>query len=155
MDTLTRRKFLRLTAGSVAVGAAAPLLNIADIAEAAISRPLPSGTPILVMVTLYGGNDGLNTVIPFKDPIYYSSRPDISYKEELVLPLDAELAFNPAMKSLKVLWDQKKVAIIRGVGYPNPDRSHFQCLPYHLVQFCHHFLLVGVYRDQFFRWVDW
>ena len=128
MDTLTRRKFLRLTAGSVAVGAAAPLLNIADIAEAAISRPLPSGTPILVMVTLYGGNDGLNTVIPFKDPIYYSSRPDISYKEELVLPLDAELAFNPAMKSMKVLWDQKKVAIIRGVGYPNPDRSHFSSM---------------------------
>jgi len=107
---------------------AAPLLNIADIAEAAISRPLPSGTPILVMVTLYGGNDGLNTVIPFKDPIYYSSRPDISYKEELVLPLDAELAFNPAMKSMKVLWDQKKVAIIRGVGYPNPDRSHFSSM---------------------------
>ena len=128
MDTLTRRKFLKLTAGSVAVGAAAPLLNIADIAEAAISRPLPSGTPILVMVTLYGGNDGLNTVIPFKDPIYYSSRPDISYKEELVLPLDAELAFNPAMKSMKVLWDQKKVAIIRGVGYPNPDRSHFSSM---------------------------
>lgn len=128
MDTLTRRKFLKLTAGSVAVGAAAPLLNIADIAEAAISRPLPSGTPILVIVTLYGGNDGLNTVIPFKDPIYYSSRPDISYKEELVLPLDAELAFNPAMKSMKVLWDQKKVAIIRGVGYPNPDRSHFSSM---------------------------
>ena len=128
MDTLTRRKFLKLTAGSVVVGAAAPLLNIADIAEAAISRPLPSGTPILVMVTLYGGNDGLNTVIPFKDPIYYSSRPDISYKEELVLPLDAELAFNPAMKSMKVLWDQKKVAIIRGVGYPNPDRSHFSSM---------------------------
>ena len=128
MDTITRRKFLKLTAGSVAVGAAAPLLNIADIAEAAISRPLPSGTPILVMVTLYGGNDGLNTVIPFKDPIYYSSRPDISYKEELVLPLDAELAFNPAMKSMKVLWDQKKVAIIRGVGYPNPDRSHFSSM---------------------------
>jgi uncharacterized protein (DUF1501 family) len=80
------------------------------------------------MVTLYGGNDGLNTVIPFKDPIYYSSRPDISYKEELVLPLDAELAFNPAMKSMKVLWDQKKVAIIRGVGYPNPDRSHFSSM---------------------------
>jgi len=128
MDTLSRRKFLTLTAGSVAVCAAAPLLNITDIAAAAISRPLPSGTPILVMVTLYGGNDGLNTVIPYTDPIYFSSRPDISYKQELVLPLDAELAFNPAMKSMKALWDQKKVAIIRGVGYPKPDRSHFSSM---------------------------
>jgi uncharacterized protein (DUF1501 family) len=80
------------------------------------------------MLTLYGGNDGLNTVIPYKDPIYFASRPEISYKPETVLPLDAELALNPAMKSLKVLWDQKKVAIIRGVGYPNPDRSHFSSM---------------------------
>ena len=117
-----------MTAGAVAAGAIAPILSVDEIAEAAVNRPLAAGTPILVMLTLYGGNDGLNTVIPFKDPIYYSSRPDISYKPENVLPLDAELALNPAMKSLKVLWDQKKVAIIRGVGYPNPDRSHFSSM---------------------------
>jgi len=128
MDTVTRRKFLTMTAGAVAAGAIAPILSVDEIAEAAVNRPLAAGTPILVMLTLYGGNDGLNTVIPFKDPIYYSSRPDISYKPENVLPLDAELALNPAMKSLKVLWDQKKVAIIRGVGYPNPDRSHFSSM---------------------------
>ena len=128
MDTVTRRKFLQLTSGAVAVGAAAPLLSIDQIAQAAIDRPLPANTPILVIITLYGGNDGLNTVIPYTDPIYYSSRPDISYKATDVLPLDAELALNPAMKGLKTLWDQKKVAIVRGVGYPNPDRSHFSSM---------------------------
>ena len=128
MDTVTRRKFLKLTSGAVAVGAAAPLLSIEEIAQAAIDRPLPANTPILVVITLYGGNDGLNTVIPFKDPIYFSSRPDISYKPETMLPLDAELALNPAMKGLKALWDQKKVAIVRGVGYPDPDHSHFSSM---------------------------
>jgi uncharacterized protein (DUF1501 family) len=128
MDTLTRRKFLSLTAGAVAAGAIAPILSEDQIAQAAINRPLPAGTPILVMITLYGGNDGLNTVIPYRDPIYFSSRPEISYKQETMLPLDAELALNPAMKNMKFLWDQKKVAIIRGVGYPNPDRSHFSSM---------------------------
>ena len=128
MDTVTRRKFLKLTTGAVAVGAAAPLLTIDEIAQAAINRPLPANTPILVVITLYGGNDGLNTVIPFTDPIYYSSRPDISYKPADVLPLDAELALNPSMKGLKALWDQKKVAIIRGVCYPNPDHSDFSSM---------------------------
>jgi uncharacterized protein (DUF1501 family) len=89
---------------------------------------MPPGTPILVIVTLYGGNDGLNTVIPYTDPIYFASRPDISYKPETLLPLDSELALNPSMKGIKALWDQKKVAIVRGVGYPNPDRSHFSSM---------------------------
>jgi uncharacterized protein (DUF1501 family) len=77
---------------------------------------------------LYGGNDGLNTVVPYTDPIYYSLRPEISYSADKVLPLDAELALNPAMQGIKALWDQKKVAIVRGVGYPNPDRSHFSSM---------------------------
>ncbi len=77
---------------------------------------------------MYGGNDGLNTVIPYTDPIYFSSRPNISYQQEVLLPLDAELALNPAMKGLKSLWEQKKVAIIRVVGYPNPDLSHFSAM---------------------------
>lgn len=128
MDTISRRKFLKLTTGAVAVGAAANFLTLDQIAEAAINRPLAAGTPILVVVTLYGGNDGLNTVIPYKDPVYFSSRPDISYKQETMLPLDAELALNPAMVGIKSLWDQKKVAIIRGVGYPKPDHSHFSSM---------------------------
>jgi len=128
MDTISRRKFLKLTTGAVAVGAAANFLTLDEIAEAAINRPLAAGTPILVMVTLYGGNDGLNTVIPYKDPVYFSSRPSISYKAETMLPLDAELALNPSMTGIKSLWAQKKVAIIRGVGYPKPDHSHFSSM---------------------------
>lgn len=124
MDTLSRRKFLLLT-GAAAVAAAAPMLTMEQIAQAAQMRPLPLGTPILVVVTLYGGNDGLNTVIPYTDPIYFNARPDISYAQSDLLPLDAELALNPLMTGLKTLWDQNKVAIVRGVGYPQPDLSHF------------------------------
>ena len=128
LSKLTRRQFLKLTTGAVVVGATANLLSFDEIAQAAIDRPLPSGTPILIILTLYGGNDGLNTVIPYKDPLYFSSRPDISYTAETMLPLDAELALNPSMVGIKSLWDQNKVAIIRGVGYPKPDRSHFSSM---------------------------
>ncbi len=128
MDTISRRKFLKLTGGAVAAGAAAKLLSIEEIAQAAITRPLPSATPILVVVTLYGGNDGLNTVIPYTDPLYYSLRSEISYEQSAVLPLSNELALNPAMGGIKSLWDGKKVAIIRGVGYPNPNLSHFSSM---------------------------
>jgi uncharacterized protein (DUF1501 family) len=127
MDTVTRRKFLQLTAGT-SIATAAAFLSIEEIAAAASKRPLASGTPILVIVTLYGGNDGLNTVIPFKDPIYYSSRPDISYKQESILQLDSQYGLNPAMTGIANLWKGGKVAIVRGAGYPNPDRSHFSSM---------------------------
>lgn len=127
MDTISRRKFLTLTSG-VALGAAVPLLSLSDIAQAAIDRPLPANTPILVAVTLYGGNDGLNTLIPYTDSLYFSSRPDISYPAEKLLRLDSSLALNPSMTGIKSLWDEKKVAVIRGVGYPKPDRSHFSSM---------------------------
>ena len=127
MDTVTRRKFLQLTAGT-SIATAAAFLSIEEIAAAASKRQLASGTPILVIVTLYGGNDGLNTVIPFKDPIYYSSRPDISYKQESILQLDSQYGLNPAMTDIANLWKSGKVAIVRGAGYPNPDRSHFSSM---------------------------
>jgi uncharacterized protein (DUF1501 family) len=127
MDTLSRRRFLALS-GSAGVAAAANILSVNDIAEAAITRPLPTGTPILVVVTLYGGNDGLNTVVPYSDSLYYKLRPEISYAPEKVLQLDASLGLNPSMTAIKSLWDREKVAIIRGVGYPNSDHSHFSSM---------------------------
>jgi uncharacterized protein (DUF1501 family) len=127
MDTISRRKFLKLTAGA-AVGAFATQLSLADIVQAGISRPLPLGTPILVVVTLYGGNDGLNTVVPYQDPIYQSLRPDIFLPEKSVIPLGEGLGLNGSMVGFKTLWDRNELAIIRGVGYPNPDRSHFSSM---------------------------
>lgn len=127
MDTISRRKFIKLT-GAGAIAAAAPSLSLAQIADAAISRPLPLGTPILVVVTLYGGNDGLNTVVPFQDPIYHQLRPQLAYKENEVIPIGEGLALNGSMTGFKKLWDEDKLAIVRGVGYPNPDRSHFSSM---------------------------
>lgn len=127
MNTITRRKFIQLT-GAGAIAAMAPALTLEEIAQAAISRPLPLGTPIVVVVTLYGGNDGLNTVVPYRDPLYRSLRPQLAYNESELLPLDDTLALNGAMTGMKALWDRSKLAIIRGVGYPNPDRSHFSSM---------------------------
>jgi len=127
MDTITRRQFLKAT-GAGALGAAAMSLSIEEIANAAISRPLPPGTPILVVVTLYGGNDGLNTVVPASDPLYQSLRPGIAYKPEDVLPLGENLSLNGSMTGMHSLWNRNQVAIVRGVGYPNPDRSHFSSM---------------------------
>jgi uncharacterized protein (DUF1501 family) len=126
MSTVTRRQFLKYS--GVVAAAAAPMLTVDQIAAAAVTRPLPLGTPILVVVTLYGGNDGLNTVIPFKDSAYYSARPGLTYKPETLLPLSSDLALNASMTGIKSLWDANKVAIVRGVGYPKPDRSHFSSM---------------------------
>ncbi len=128
MDTLSRRKFLALT-GMGAAGAAATQLSLAQIVEAAQTRPMPTGTPILVVVTLYGGNDGLNTLVPYKDPIYSAMRPGISLTAKDVIPLGVDdLALNGTMTGFKTLWDRGQLAIIRGVGYPVPDYSHFSSM---------------------------
>jgi uncharacterized protein (DUF1501 family) len=83
---------------------------------------------ILVLVTLYGGNDGLNTLVPYSNSAYVSARGDLAIHPDEVLALDNELGLNPGLTGFKKLWDAKQLAIVRGVGYPNPNRSHFRSM---------------------------
>jgi uncharacterized protein (DUF1501 family) len=81
-----------------------------------------------VVLTLYGGNDGLNTVVPAADDAYQDARPELAYGPDEVLDLGEGLGLNPGLKGLKGLWDDHRLAIVRGVGYPNPDHSHFRSM---------------------------
>ncbi len=83
---------------------------------------------ILVLVELKGGNDGLNTVVPFLDAAYYQMRPTIALQPNEVLPLDARTGLHPALKPLLPLWAQGQLGIVQGVGYPEPNLSHFRSI---------------------------
>jgi uncharacterized protein (DUF1501 family) len=84
--------------------------------------------PVLVVLQLSGGNDAVNTVIPYGDPLYYDNRPHVRVPEDQVLPINDYIGFNPAMAPLKRLYDEGKVAVIQGIGYPHPSRSHFRSM---------------------------
>jgi len=84
--------------------------------------------PILVVIQLTGGNDPLNTIVPYNNPIYYDNRPNLAISESDVLKIDNEFGFNSALGPIKELYDQGKVSIINGVGYQNPNRSHFRSM---------------------------
>jgi len=84
--------------------------------------------PVLAVLQLSGGNDAMNTIIPYTDPKYVDNRPFVRIPTDQVLPIDDKIGFNPAMGPLKALYDQGKVAIIQGVGYPTPSRSHFRSM---------------------------
>jgi uncharacterized protein (DUF1501 family) len=84
--------------------------------------------PVLAVFSLSGGNDFMNTVIPYTNPLYRDYRPTLAVAEDQVVPINDELAFHPAMASLKKYWDEGKLAIILGVGYPHPSLSHFRSM---------------------------
>src|ERR671924_2390514 len=83
---------------------------------------------VLVVLQLSGGNDALNTIVPYSNPLYLENRPVVRVDPERVLPINDDIGFNPNMAPIKELWDQGKVAIIQGIGYPNPVRSHFRSM---------------------------
>ena len=84
--------------------------------------------PVLVVLQLSGGNDYLNTVIPYSDPLYRDNRPTVGIPENEILTLDGQVGLHPSMGLMKDLYTQGKVAIVHGVGYPNSPRSHFRSM---------------------------
>jgi uncharacterized protein (DUF1501 family) len=84
--------------------------------------------PVLVVLQLSGGNDALNTVVPYGDPLYQDNRPSVRVPEDQVLKINDRIGLNPNMAPIKKLYDEGRVAIIQGVGYPNPNRSHFRSM---------------------------
>jgi uncharacterized protein (DUF1501 family) len=129
----TRRKFIRT---GVLGGAVAWTLPVflektffaldASAADAALQTVTGKDGPILVVLQLAGANDGLNTVVPFADDAYYSARPQIGIAADRTLKLNDHLALNPKLSGLRGLYDSGDLAVIQGVGYPNPNRSHFR-----------------------------
>lgn len=87
-----------------------------------------SSPRVLVVIQLSGGNDGLNTVIPYKQPLYRDSRPTLAVPAADVLPLSADLGLHPSLAGVHELLEDGQLAIVQGVGYPNPNRSHFESM---------------------------
>ncbi len=131
----TRRQFIR----SGMMGMAATWTLPAFLNETILSMDLQASHspiqvtngkdgPILVVVQLGGGNDGLNTIVPFADDAYFKARPNLKVTPSEILKIDDYMGFAPQLEGLKSLYDQGHLALINGVGYPNPNRSHFRSM---------------------------
>ncbi|HVB03810.1 MAG TPA: DUF1501 domain-containing protein [Chitinophagaceae bacterium] len=122
MVIIHRRKFLQL--GSLASAS----VLVPRFLKGFERQLLPEREKSLVVIQLSGGNDGLNTVIPYRNDIYYSNRPQLGISPRNVLPLTDELGLHPALTGMKSLYDKGELGILNAVGYPNPDRSHFRSM---------------------------
>lgn len=120
---LKRREFLQL--GSLAT-ASTMMPKFFKAFEN--TNMVPPGNKVVVVIQLSGGNDGLNTVIPVRNDIYYRERPRLGIKKEKALILSDEAGLNPALGAFKVFYDEGSLGILNNVGYPNPDRSHFRSM---------------------------
>lgn len=121
---ISRRKFIQLSS------LASASLMVPKFLKGFEFRPdlKMQGNKILVVLQLSGGNDGLNTVIPYRNDIYYKSRPLIGIKKDSAISLTDDIGLHPSLKLLKDLYDSGSVSIVNGVGYSTPDRSHFRSM---------------------------
>src|SRR5436190_1600783 len=120
---ISRRHFIQLSSL-----ASASLMIPGFLKSYAAAAPVNGRSRKLIVLQLSGGNDGLNTVIPVRNDIYYRSRPAISIKTGEALVLNDDLALNPSLAGLKGLYDGGALSIINGVGYAKPNRSHFRSM---------------------------
>ncbi|MER3496865.1 MAG: hypothetical protein C4320_08950, partial [Armatimonadota bacterium] len=131
MDGLLTRRDVMKGGSLIAIGLTAPRW-LATIAEADVLRQAKGGKAlgdtVLVVCQLTGGNDGLNTVVPYSDALYAKLRPTVGLKDGALLKLDANSALHPSLDGLHGLYKQGKVAVIQSVGYPKPNRSHFKSM---------------------------
>ena len=125
----TRRSLVETSTLLVAGGFTAPafLVRAAEATPPA-NTARAGGTRALVVVQLGGGNDGLNTIVPYADPSYYRARPRLAIPQKDVLLLSEQVGLNPALEPLLPLYSEGHLAIVQGVGYPNPNRSHFRSM---------------------------
>ena len=121
---MNRRHFLHRSAGLVALGAAPP----AFLSRAVAADKQDPDQRILVIVQLAGGNDGVNTVVPFADDAYHAARPSLAFKRDAVLKVNDHIGLHPGLAGMKALYDEGALSIIQGVGYPHPNRSHFRSM---------------------------
>ena len=133
MTFQTRREFLRTTVLGGALSWTVPVF-LADTFAALQSAAADTATQvvtgrdstILVVLQMAGGNDGINTVVPFSSDFYHRARPKLGLSAPQVLALNGEVGFHPALTGFKGLYDAGHLAVVQGVGYPNPNRSHFR-----------------------------
>ncbi|MBD2701132.1 DUF1501 domain-containing protein [Spirosoma sp. BT702] len=124
---MNRRNFLKQSAFTTAGTMLIPHFLKAYEAQM-MGQTAASNGKIVVIVQLSGGNDGLNTVVPYRNDIYYRERPTIAIRPEKVLKLNDDIGVHPSMGPIKALYDEGLVTVINNVGYPNPDRSHFRSM---------------------------
>jgi len=127
---MDRRAFLR-SAGALGLArAAAGPLAVFGAAQVAVAAA-PAGAhygKLLVLVELKGGNDGLNTLVPYTDPAYYTLRPKIAIARDQVIALSDRAGLHPALAPLNAIWKDGQLAVLQGIGYPEPNLSHFRSI---------------------------
>jgi uncharacterized protein (DUF1501 family) len=128
----TRREFLRTSAlgGALSWTVPAFLANTfsamhAEAADSATQTATGPDSNILVILQMAGGNDGLNTVVPYSNDYYHRARPKIAFAEKSILRINDEIGLHESLSGFKELYDAGELSVIQGVGYPNPNRSHF------------------------------
>lgn len=133
MTLHTRREFLRRTVLGSALSWSVPAFLAdtfsalqAQAADSAIQTVTGKDSTILVVLQMAGGNDGINTVVPYSNDFYHKARPKLSLRADDVLKLSDDIGLHTALKGFKDLYDNGNLSVIQGVGYPNPNRSHFR-----------------------------
>ena len=125
---MNRRSFLRSASALAAARTFATPLAVFGPAAVAAVPTHADYRKLLILVELKGGNDGLNTLVPYADPTYYSLRPKIAVARDQVVQLSDSAGLHPALAPLLPLWNDKRLAVLQGVGYPDPNLSHFRSI---------------------------